>query len=268
MFPPGSESAGGSPAVSAGHGHRRANLSLDLSLPNHNQFSQGISPASLGSSSAPFSDSMSLNMSQTDDYFRMSQAAGAPPLQGTPGETASAANPANFAYRLPASQPTSPIRGGVPFQGQAAFQLPGRQRSTTVSGGILPFDPSFNPNAVVSSNSGTPVSGVVPSHLTFTAISQTGTPSASTSPSADLNQPQTTVALGLAPAQTGTILPMDVQMDDMAQMSHSRRSSASQTGPGSAARAVAPVNGDGSGVPSANDLAERLTMERLSMLDK
>lgn len=69
---------------------------------------------------------------------------------------------------------------------------------------------------------------------------------------------------------------MDVHMDDASQRSQSRRSSASQQGMANAPRAVASGSGSGEApassasgaAPSANDIAERLTMERLSMLDK
>lgn len=306
--------------------HRRPVPNLNISLPpNGIQLGAGFSPVSLVSSGAPFTDSLSMNFDPAEDYFRFSDAA----LSSAPGEvsdpittsislpqsTRPTPSPHGVAqggpmvggggmlpatasqYRLPASQPSSPVRG-VFMSGQQQFQLSpaaGRQRSTTVSG-ISPFEPNFamagfgQSLGVAPSNNGTvsaPVTAL-PAHLAFTAIhSPVPTPLAQ-SPSIVASAAASPATERVAyfggdakptDAQTGT--GGDVTMEDATNPS-SRRSSAgspqSNTGlagaGGSVAQAVANASGSAAAAAAAaqavstNDIAERLTMERLTMLDK
>ncbi|GMK58256.1 hypothetical protein CspeluHIS016_0502880 [Cutaneotrichosporon spelunceum] len=205
-------------------------------------------------------------------------------------------------YRHPASQPSSPVRG-VFASGQQQFNLSpaaGRQRSTTVSG-ISPFEPfgtmpgfgapplQLPAQMAAVGPLSAPVTAV-PQHLAFTAIhspvptSFGSAPSAvqSVAPSPVTELPPSAFLCGeannTAAAQTGTA--GDVTMEDATNPS-SRRSS------GGSAQSITGLTGQGGAVASAvtsmsgsapstgvapqlstNDIAERLTMEKLTMLDK
>lgn len=305
--------------------HRRGFPNLNIALPPTGlQLGQGVSPASLVSSGAAFTtDSLSMNVDAAEDYFRFADAA-------LPGDSAEALNasvslpqstrptpsplgggaagpmvggmlPAQTThYRLPASQPSSPVRG-VFMSGQQQFPLSpttGRQRSTTVSG-ISPFDPTFGvmagfggPLQLPQMNGGGALSAPVtalPHHLAFTAIhSPVATPVggptstvASVAASPVTERPPNAYLGGepnhAASAQTGTV--GDVTMEDATNPSSRRSSGASSqstaglTGQGGSVASTVP-SASGSAVAagvapqlSTNDIAERLTMEKLTMLD-
>ncbi|CAK9783472.1 unnamed protein product [Cutaneotrichosporon oleaginosum] len=141
--------------------HRRGFPNLNISLPPTGlQLAQGASPASLVSSGAAFTtDSLSMNVDPAEDYFRFSDAAlPSGPSDGAEALNASVSLPQSARptpsplgggaagpmvggmmqaqqtqYRLPASQPSSPVRG-VFMSGQQQFTMSpatGRQRSTT-----------------------------------------------------------------------------------------------------------------------------------------
>lgn len=201
--------------------------------------------------------------------------------------TAPSSAASNYGYRLPASQPSSPVRG-VFMSGQQSMSMnsAGRQRGATVSGmpGFdfttgMPSGVNSVPAATPASN--TPVSAV-PTHFTFSAI-QSPT---SAQPSPSMSVPHNQQSAFLSEPNTsrnGSGLGLgEVTMDDVAQSASqssqiSRRSSASQQGgtalPGSANVASA-ANQSASGSSSrqtsndTRDAVERLTLDRLTMLDK
>jgi len=182
LFPPSSESAGeeqigSSRARSASQpsSFRRQPLSLNISaLPAYFQDSSLISPNSYGSSSAPFTDSFSvsngINLGQ--DYFHFDEAS-LPSSNGEvfPGDFTQINH--QFGYRLPASQPSSPVRSVYP-PGQAPVVLQqGRQRGATFSGGSFsPFGEQMNgqnapaPRLAQPPQSAAPPSAI-PAHMTF-----------------------------------------------------------------------------------------------------
>lgn len=325
--PPGSES---NPSDSPSEQQRRGFPNLNIALPPTGlQLAQGVSPASLLSSGAAFTtDSLQMNVDPAEDYFRFSEAAlPSAPGDGTEAITSSVSLPQSTRptpsplgggatgpmvgglmpapttqYRLPASQPSSPVRG-VFMSGQQQFSLSpaaGRQRSTTVSG-ISPFDPSFGamagfggPLQLPQMNGGGAISApvtAVPHHLAFTAIhspaatTPLGGPAsamASVAASPATERPPNSYLGGeantAAGAQTGTA--GDVTMEDATTLSSRRSSGASPqstaglTGQGGSVASAVP-SASGSAVASGvapqlptNDITERLTMERLTMLDQ
>lgn len=274
---------------------RPANLSLNISaLPPALSFSANMSPASLVSTSAPFTDATSLSLvgDPSDDYFRFAeasiasaanggdQASGsgisfAPQMNGQqqqqqpqsatqprintnanmnqtpPAPLTAPSTTGTFpgSYRVPASQPTSPVR-----MMPSAQQFRQRSATTSIAGdnGASQFSNGVSPNGV----------SAVPTHLSFTAIhggsgSGTASPVVSTTPGGDHAASQVAVALG------------DVSMDDASQTtpsrpSHSRHPSANLLSGAPNPNLAQQMN---SAVPTGNDIAERLTMERLTMLD-
>lgn len=315
-IPPASES-NPSDSPSAEH-NRRAFPNLNISLPPSGfQLGAGFSPVSLVSSGAAFTDSLSMNVDPAEDYFRFSDAA-LPPGQGDDPILTSVSLPQSARptpsplgngpmiggmpqtsghYRLPASQPSSPVRG-VFMSGQQQFTLSpaGRQRSTTVSG-MSPYDPAFamagfGPPLQIPPLGGAVTAPVtaVPAHLAFTAFhspaatplvqspsvvaSVAASPATERPPNAFLGSEANNTA-----AQAGTS--GDVTMEDATNPSSRRSSGGSPQsttglsgGGGSAAQAVASATASAvaaaaaSQAQSTNDMAERLTMERLTMLDK
>lgn len=305
-FPPSEGSSGESPAAQRQQQEqqqrqqqqqqqqqqaRPANLSLNISaLPPALSFSAGMSPASLVSTSAPFTDATSLSLvgDPSDDYFRFAEAsmastansgdqtsgvgiAFAPHMNGqaqqqqpqsatqpriNTGASMNQAPPAPLtapsttgtfpgSYRVPASQPTSPVR-----MMPSAQQLRQRSATTSIAGdnGAPQFSNGVSANGV----------SAVPTHLSFTAIhggSGTASPVVTTTPGGgDHAASQVAVALG------------DVSMEDPSQTtpsrpSHSRHPSANILSNPNVAQQMS------SAVPTGNDIAERLTMERLTMLD-
>ena len=165
---------------------RRHNLSLSIpAFPPPANPSQ-ISPSSLASSGAPFTDSFSVNSSYMGtDYFYLDDSA-FPPSAGVDQQQHQQQQQQQQQqiphtiqpniFRQPASQPSSPVRGVFP-QGQGSFIAAGRARGATFSGASQNFDfaqfqqqqqPSF--------------ASAVPHHLAFTALpSPSGSP-ASASP--------------------------------------------------------------------------------------
>lgn len=121
--------------------YRRHNLSLNISsLPAPFQNVHLSSPTSLASSGAPYTDSFSLNnVHLGQDYFQFDEAS-------LPSATESMHEPYfqqvsnHFGYRLPASQPSSPVRSIYPSgQGPSVFSA-GRQRGATFSGSFSPHE--------------------------------------------------------------------------------------------------------------------------------
>lgn len=86
------------------------------------------------------------------DYFQLATA--------TPVEETTEAFAPNgpFGYRLPASQPSSPVRSIYP-PGQAPYIAAGRQRGATFSGTYSPLTDQFNQ-----------VASAIPPHLSFTQV--------------------------------------------------------------------------------------------------
>lgn len=251
-----------------------------------------MSPASLVSTSAPFTDATSLSLvgDPSDDYFRFAeasiasaangdQASGAgipfaPQLNGQPQQqqpqsathprinTSASMNQTPSApltapsttgtfpgsYRVPASQPTSPVRMMPSTQ-----QLRQRSATTSIAGdnGAPQFSNGVSPNGV----------SAVPTHLSFTAIhggSGTASPVVSTTPGGgDHAASQVAVALG------------DVSMEDASHATPSRPSHSRHPSANLLSNAPNPnvAQQMSSAVPTGNDIAERLTMERLTMLD-
>lgn len=305
-FPPSEGSSSDSPAAQRQQQeqqHRQqqqqarpVNLSLNISAlpPALPSFSAGMSPASLVSTSAPFTDATSLSLvgDPSDDYFRFAEASiasatnsndqaasvGVPftsPMNGTQHQQQQQQQPQSAtqpridtnmnqtppapltapsaygtfpgSYRVPASQPTSPVR-----MMPSAQQL--RQRSATTSMAGDNGAPQF-PNGVSNGVS------AVPTHLSFTAIhggSGTASPVVSTTPGGgDHGASQVAVALG------------DVTMEDASQATPSRPSHSRHPSTNMLPSAANPNMAQqmSSAVPTGNDIAERLTMERLTMLD-
>ncbi|CAD6575992.1 MAG: hypothetical protein TREMPRED_001551 [Tremellales sp. Tagirdzhanova-0007] len=118
---------------------RRHNLSLNInSLPAPFQNVHLSSPTSAASSGAPHTDSFSLhNFNVGQDYFQFDEAslpsATESNLESHPLQTNQITN------RLPASQPTSPVRGMF-AHGQVPYvRQSGRQRGATFSGSFAPY---------------------------------------------------------------------------------------------------------------------------------
>jgi hypothetical protein len=154
-------------------------LSLNISsLSGPFQFQQNshlASPSSLASSAAPYTDSFSYpNPQNGQDYFAFDEASlpsSVDPLSGEqiPPPVRQPSQAQQYGYRLPASQPSSPVRSIYP-PGQApyGFQF-GRQRGATFSG---TFSPYADFNAALASPlyalSQAPVpASAVPPHLAF-----------------------------------------------------------------------------------------------------
>lgn len=105
---------------------KRGNLNLSI-----NTFPFNHSPSSLAANGAPFTDSYpSYDASQ--DYFQFSD--GSYPSAGADDPNPAPFMNQQYGYRLPASQPSSPVRTIYP-PGQAPFYANGRQRGATFSGG-------------------------------------------------------------------------------------------------------------------------------------
>ncbi|WWC87746.1 uncharacterized protein L201_002638 [Kwoniella dendrophila CBS 6074] len=170
-FPP-SDSAEGDSSSSRSGSFRRQNLSLNISsLPTPFQNASFQSPGSLASSGAPFTDSFtsSHNTSFDQDYFHFADGSfsstGEGSLVGQIPAVPQAQTQTLPTHRLPASQPSSPIRGvyTLPFGNQA-----GRQRGATFSGGsFFPYDQNASPVFTFTQN--VPPQAIPP-HLTFTNI--------------------------------------------------------------------------------------------------
>ncbi|WVR03938.1 hypothetical protein IAU60_000937 [Kwoniella sp. DSM 27419] len=172
-FPP---SESGADVEASGSGSsRRQNLSLNIStLPTPFQGVNIQSPGSLASSGAPFTDSFTsaYTVDFGQDYFQFADGSFSSTGEGSlVGQVPAVAQQAAANHRLPASQPSSPVRGvyTLPFGAQA-----GRQRGATFSGGFYQYD-----------QNGTPLfpqqmPQAIPPHLTFTTIQS---PSHSLAPS-------------------------------------------------------------------------------------
>ncbi|GFZ42715.1 hypothetical protein JCM24511_00432 [Saitozyma sp. JCM 24511] len=171
-FPPSSESAGENEdsfgrarSSSQPSSFRRTGLSLNISsLPGPFQNVSLQSPGSLASSGAPFTDSFSLSNPQDfpHDYFEFGQAS-------LPSEDAGVATQ-QFGYRLPASQPSSPVRTIFP-PGQAPFNPQGgRQRGATFSGGSFTYQDQFGGPLFSAVSQPNGPASAIPPHFAFTSI--------------------------------------------------------------------------------------------------
>lgn len=134
----------------------KRNLSLNLppSQFNTSQFTtSNPSPVSFTGFDYNFTEQYT-DFSQ-QDYFQFGAS--------TPAEetTEQFAPTAQFGYRLPASQPSSPVRSIYP-PGQAPYIAAGRQRGATFSG-------TYSPLANLS-NQFNAVASAIPPHLSFTQI--------------------------------------------------------------------------------------------------
>jgi hypothetical protein len=121
-----------------------------LNLPPSQFTTSNPSPASFSGIDYNFTDYTPDFLQQ--DYFQFGTS--------TPAEetTEQFAPNAQFGYRLPASQPSSPVRSIYP-PGQAPFVAAGRQRGATFSGTYSPLTNQFNA-----------VASAIPPHLSFTQI--------------------------------------------------------------------------------------------------
>ena len=113
---------------------RRHNLSINIgSLPVPFRNVHLSSPTSLASSGAPYTDSFSLhNVHLGQDYFQFDEAS-LSSATGSDQESTQQQIPNQLGYRLPASQPTSPV-AGLYHHGQPSAFVPIRQRGATFSG--------------------------------------------------------------------------------------------------------------------------------------
>ncbi|WVQ94525.1 hypothetical protein IAU59_001604 [Kwoniella sp. CBS 9459] len=163
-FPP-SESVEGESSSSRSGSSRRQHLSLNIgSLPAPFQNAPLPSPTSLASSGAPFTDSYtsSHNIDFGQDYFHFADGSFSSTGEGSLAAQIPQVPQSTVNHRLPASQPSSPVRGvyNLPFGHQA-----GRQRGATFSGGsFYPYD--VNPMFAFGQN----IPQAIPPHLTFTNI--------------------------------------------------------------------------------------------------
>lgn len=171
-FPPSSESEAEdrynrARSASQPSSFRRHNLTLTLPVAQQPVFSD--SPTSAIQNNGPFSDSYSAPLQQQEYFYVPNGNYAEPPSVPSQGI------PQQYGYRLPASQPSSPVRSGYP-PGQAPYEFQaGRQRGATFSGTFAPFGESFIPNFQVQ----VPVQPVsaVPAHLAYSNL-----PSPHTSP--------------------------------------------------------------------------------------
>ncbi|WVF67101.1 hypothetical protein IAT40_001846 [Kwoniella sp. CBS 6097] len=165
-FPP-SESAEGESSSSRSGSSRRQHLSLNIgSLPAPFQNAPLPSPTSLASSGAPFTDSFtsSHNIDFGQDYFHFADGSFSSTGEGSLANQIPQVPQSTTNHRLPASQPSSPVRGvyTLPFGHQA-----GRQRGATFSGGsFYPYEQNVNPIFAFGQN----IPQAIPPHLTFTNI--------------------------------------------------------------------------------------------------
>jgi hypothetical protein len=153
-----------------GHQTRRHNLSLSIpSYPTY-QPSQA-SPSTLASSGAPFTDSSSIqNLNPSLDYFHLDEAS-LPSAGDQQPDTIPPQVLQSNTYRLPASQPSSPVRGVYP-PGQVPFLTAGRARGATFSGGSGTWDFGQYPQ----------VASAVPAHFAFANIQSNSNSPLSASP--------------------------------------------------------------------------------------
>jgi hypothetical protein len=117
---------------------KRHNLSLNIAgLSQQFQYANTASPTTLASSGAPFTDSLS-SYNFDNEYFPFDPSSfpsAVPSDVNTNPNEPPLAPPFAFGNRQPASQPSSPARNVFP-PGQNPYNFqPGRQRSTTFSGG-------------------------------------------------------------------------------------------------------------------------------------
>ncbi|OCF78073.1 hypothetical protein I204_00008 [Kwoniella mangroviensis CBS 8886] len=168
-FPP-SDTGEGESSSSRSGSSRRQNLSLNISsLPTPFQNASIQSPGSLASSGAPFTDSFtsSHNVNFDQDYFHFTDGSFSSTGEGSlAGQIPLVPQGQQPTHRLPASQPSSPIRGvyALPFGNQV-----GRQRGATFSGGsFYPYDQNGSPVFTFTQN--IPPPQAIPPHLTFTNI--------------------------------------------------------------------------------------------------
>ncbi len=141
---------------------RRQNLSLNIgSLPVPFENVHLSSPTSLASSGAPYTDSFALpNAHLGQDYFQFDEAS-------LPSATDSSFDfpqqvPSQYGYRLPASQPSSPVRSIYP-SGQGPYVI-GRQRGATFSGSFSPYGEAFG-GPLYTFSQPPILASAVPSHL-------------------------------------------------------------------------------------------------------
>ena len=128
------------------------------------QYANTTSPATVASSGAPFTDSLS-NYNFDNEYFPFDPSF---PSSAVPSDSNASEQqqlpltaPFQFGNRQPASQPSSPARNVYP-PGQNPYNFqPGRQRSTTFSGGYQYSD--------FGGQLANPASAL-PSHLAFSQI--------------------------------------------------------------------------------------------------
>lgn len=151
--------------------NRRQQLSLNISaLPSPFQNVQFASPSSLASSGAPYTDSFSLSngVNYGQDYFHFDEAS-LPSSATEPNAPSDCFAEAHqqYGYRLPASQPSSPVRTIYP-SGQVTYPFQsGRQRGATFSGGTYSYmGEQFGPALVSLRQQAAP--SAIPAHLTFT----------------------------------------------------------------------------------------------------
>ena len=114
---------------------KRHNLSLNIAgLSSSFQYANTASPTTLASSGAPFTDSLS-SYNFDNEYFPFDPSFPSAVPSDTNEQQPPLAAPFAFGNRQPASQPSSPARNVYP-PGQNPYNFqPGRQRSTTFSGG-------------------------------------------------------------------------------------------------------------------------------------
>lgn len=214
-FPP-SESAGSevlednfNRARSYSQPSRRPGLSLNisaLSTPFQNQFT---SPSSLASSGAPYTDSYSgYNATIGQDYFHFDEASLSATDAYPPEAYPQPVPQQQYGYRLPASQPSSPVRSiYAPGQAPYIFQQ-GRQRGATFSGSFSPYG-DFSGSPLYNLSNST-IASAVPTHLTVnTALPLAQSPSIISplqiQPDSSYFDPQLKSGLGVE----------DVSMDDV-----------------------------------------------------
>ncbi|WVW79999.1 hypothetical protein I302_101972 [Kwoniella bestiolae CBS 10118] len=168
-FPP-SDTGEGESSSSRSGSFRRQNLSLNISsLPTPFQNASIQSPGSLASSGAPFTDSFtsSHNVNFDQEYFHFPDGSFSSTGEGSlAGQIPLVPQGQQLTHRLPASQPSSPVRGvyPLPFGNHQA----GRQRGATFSGGsFYPYDQTGSPVFTFTQNI---PPQAIPPHLTFTNI--------------------------------------------------------------------------------------------------
>lgn len=145
-FPRSDHSSGSDDLPSRRHG-------LSLNIPNFSAYQPSQNtPSTFASSGAPFTDNSFQSFNPGVDYFQLEDLPSGP-------ETTIQPQIVQPPYRLPASQPSSPVRGVFP-QGQVSANL-GRARGATFSGSGQGFD--FSPYQQ-------PFASALPQHLAFTSI--------------------------------------------------------------------------------------------------